>query len=306
VRLVEEGRAAGRIDEYDPTAIFDYQPAYHLVDGLDAVSILTSLGCPFRCTYCASRRLWPVFFQRPPALVVAEVEALHKRFKVRDVAFYDDALLANFHDHLGPILSAIRQQSPRLRLHTPNGLHPRYITPEVARELHASGFETLRLSLETIDPARGKDSGGKVTPEQFERALKNLRAAGFADRQLETYVLVGLPGQIPDEIVDTMLFVHGLGARIKTAQYSPVPGTTDFERAAAEVPALREEPLLHNNSILPLRRSLTYEDLGRIKSLRQMLNHALDEGINVMGTDRISRALRRNIVKREKGMEAAP
>jgi len=243
--------------------------------------------------------LCPVFQQRETGEVVEEIDTLRRRHGIRDVAFYDDALLMGFDDHLGSILSALRNRSRQLRFHTPNGLHPRYVTDRVARELRAAGFETLRLSLETTDPERQRDSSGKVETEEFEAALANLRAAGYEDRQLETYVLVGMPGQTPDEIVETMLFVHGLGAKIKTAQYSPIPGTPDFERAAAENPRLRDKPLLHNNSILPLRRSLSYDDLAHLKSVRQTLNHAIDQGINLLGPSRVAGAFRRSIARRE-------
>ncbi len=40
----------------------------------------------------------------------------------------------------------------RLRFHTPNGLHVREIDEECALMLKETGFRTIRLSLESIDP----------------------------------------------------------------------------------------------------------------------------------------------------------
>ncbi|MBM4079972.1 MAG: hypothetical protein FJ278_09755, partial [Planctomycetes bacterium] len=90
-------------------------PAYHLMRHLDSVSVLTSRGCPFRCTYCASSTLWPGFQQREPRQVADEIEHHVQRFNVRDIAFYDDALLVNAERHILPILSLVRERGLKAR-----------------------------------------------------------------------------------------------------------------------------------------------------------------------------------------------
>ena len=47
-------------------------PAHDLVPRPYA-AVLTSWGCPWRCTYCASHRLHPSFVQRNPAAVEEEI-----------------------------------------------------------------------------------------------------------------------------------------------------------------------------------------------------------------------------------------
>ena len=65
--------------------------------------MLTSKGCPFRCSYCASSSLYTNFSQRPPDEVIGEIEYYQKDLGVTDIAFYDDALLVNDHNHNGRI-----------------------------------------------------------------------------------------------------------------------------------------------------------------------------------------------------------
>jgi radical SAM superfamily enzyme YgiQ (UPF0313 family) len=60
--------------------------------------ILTSTGCPFRCSYCASSLLYNSFEQRNIDEVADEIEGLY-RLGVRDFAFYDDALLYKADTH---------------------------------------------------------------------------------------------------------------------------------------------------------------------------------------------------------------
>ena len=49
------------------------------------------------------------------------------------------------------ILNELIRLDIDLRFHTPNALHVREITPDMAQLLHASGFRTIRLGFETSD-----------------------------------------------------------------------------------------------------------------------------------------------------------
>jgi radical SAM superfamily enzyme YgiQ (UPF0313 family) len=232
----------------------------------------TASGCPYRCTYCASHRLQPEFVQRQPEAVVEEVVACARR-GIRDFAFYDDALLLNAERHLRPILEGILSRGLDVRFHTPNGLHAQGITPGLACLMRQAGFETVYLSLETIDATRQTATGGKVDTRSFGQAIACLRAAGFSPRHLGAYVLAGLPSQPLGEVEDGVRFVHGLGVQAKVALFSPIPGTPDGDRALPR----HADPLLHNNTVYPYLLGEAYaEELQRIKLLAKEGNAALE------------------------------
>lgn len=233
--------------------------------------LLTAWGCPYRCTYCASHRLQPAFLQRPPVAVVSEILVCANQ-GVRDFAFYDDALLLNAEGHLVPILEGVLSQGLAVRFHTPNGLHARGITPELARLMRRAGFETVYLSLETVDTHRQGATGGKVNTGLFVRAIADLQAAGFGPRQLGAYILAGLPGQPLSEVEETVRFAHGLGIQAKLALFSPIPGTPEGDRALPP----EADPLLHNNTVYPyLMGEEHVRQLQRIKLLAKEGNAAL-------------------------------
>jgi molybdenum cofactor biosynthesis enzyme MoaA len=230
--------------------------------------------------------------------VADEIES-YVRSGVRDVAFYDDALLLRAGDHLLEILRILEDRRVRARFHAPNGLHVRMITPEVARALRAGGFETLRLSFETASETRQKDSGGKVDSQDLRTGVETLLAAGFARRQMEVYIMFGLPGQHVGEVVDTIAFVHTCGGRVKLVQFSPIPGTPEFERSATAHPALRAEPLLQNKTAFhQLGGPLGLRTYEALKLAINTLNAANDAG-RTLGGRELSRALR--FLRTEKG-----
>jgi tRNA A37 methylthiotransferase MiaB len=211
--------------------------------------LLTSKGCPFHCSYCASNLLSPEFEQRETGEIIPIIRCFYDR-GVRDFAFYDDALLYDADKHIKPLLASIIANGFAVRLHAPNGLHARFIDEDVAVLMKRAGFRTIRLSLETIDRDRQRKSGGKVTNSDFARAVKLLKRAGFSKDQLGAYLLYGLPGQPLDEVEDAVGFVKSLGVRVHLAEFSPIRGTTSWDELVRKNTIASDlDPLLTNNTV---------------------------------------------------------
>ena len=244
-------------------------PALDLGRRLAHVPLLTSRGCPFACAYCASRYLQPRMLKRSPASVTAEILHWHQTHAVRDFAFYDDALLVDAENHLLVILEELARRGATLRFHTPNGLHARFITPEVARWLKRANFATLRLGVETAAPG-GHRLDQKLQEGELEAALKYLQEAGFRRDEIGVYLLLGLPNQEDAEVAASIRRVRELGATPVLALYSPIPGTALWPEALAASPYdLEDEPLYHNNSLFPCWPTFSWERYTHLKRLAQ-------------------------------------
>jgi radical SAM superfamily enzyme YgiQ (UPF0313 family) len=244
-------------------------PAFDLQSSIPYVPILTGQGCPFRCAYCASRFLNPRRRRRSPDHVVEEIAYWHAEYAVLDFAFYDDALLIDAEDHIMPILEGVLTRGLEVRFHTPNALHIRPLSREVARMLFRGGFKTIRLGLETafFDGRHKMDS--KVGPDEFEQAVDHLKTAGFKGEDLGAYLLYGLPGQDPAQLEKSINMVKACGVRPILAQYSPIPHTELWPAAVrASRYDLEADPIFHNNSIFPCQKEpFSWEKLGYFKGL---------------------------------------
>jgi len=213
------------------------------------IPLLTSTGCPFRCPYCASSILYENFEQKDIKEVLNEIEGVYY-FGVKDIAFYDDALLYRADIHIKPLLKEIIKRNLLLRFHTPNGLHARFMDEELAKLMKYSGFKTIRLSLETVDIKRQLETGGKVTNEELERAVFYLKKAGFSSQEIGVYIMYGLPEQSLDEVKAGVDFLKKLKVRIHLTEFSPIKGTFYWQELVKKgVIDDNLDPLLTNNTI---------------------------------------------------------
>jgi len=242
-------------------------PSFDLYPHLDYVCIATSRGCPLKCTYCASPFLSNGFVRRDPLKVVEEIEHWTAKYQVNNIAFYDDALLIEPPKHFIPMMKGLINKGIHCNFHTPNAIHIREIDREVADLLFRGGFKTIRLGFETSDEATQVKTGGKVDNEEFRQAIKYLKRAGYSGEEMGVYIMIGLPGQRVGEVEESIAYVKETGARPMLVEYSPIPHTTLFEKAKRMSKFdLENEPLFHNNSILPCQwEGFTMTDYKRLK-----------------------------------------
>lgn len=244
-------------------------PALDLQRTVGFVPLLTSSGCPYRCPYCAVGLLAPHRQRRAAEEVLAEIHHWHRRFGVRDVVFYDDALLAEAETHALPLLEALVRARLPLRLHTPNALHVGQITMELARLLREAGFQTLRLGLEMADDGGSERLDAKVRRGEFQTAMSHLHRAGFGPLEVGAYLLVGLPGQREQDVRLSIAAVHACGATPVLAYYTPIPGTALWQQARASSRYdLEADPLFTNNAVMPCQQApFDWAPLSRLKQL---------------------------------------
>lgn len=225
-------------------------PLYELMDEHKVLPIMTSRGCPFRCTYCASNIFYPDFHQRDPVEVFEEIMYYRRKFGTRNFVFYDDALIFNSDSGIKSLLRIIKSHGEKFKFYTTNGIHTRFIDMELALLMKETGFTDIRISLETSRPDIQTLTGGKVNNSDVKRAVTILKEAGFEKRDIGIYILVGGPWFDLETAKEDVIFVSSLGARAILASYSLIPGTMDYE-AMIEGEIIPEDldPLWHNKAV---------------------------------------------------------
>ncbi|MCK4764324.1 MAG: radical SAM protein [Candidatus Aminicenantes bacterium] len=226
LKLIEE--TGGKVSPYPDFSNIDNlpYPAFELLTNRKTLPLLTSRGCPFDCTYCASNLLSDRFIERRAENIRAEIDYMQDTFGTEHFVIFDDALLVNRRRRFFKVFSEM--QGRGLRFHTPNGLHTGEIDGETAEILFAAGFKTIRLSFESTGASILSKSSFKVTVKQMEQAVENLERAGYKRNEIGVYLLFGFPGQDLADIEEALFFVKDLGVAPHLAYFSPVPGTREF------------------------------------------------------------------------------
>ncbi|MCK4643396.1 radical SAM protein [bacterium] len=252
--------------DYTPDTHLDFPlPDWNIYKIRHAAAVQASWGCVHKCTYCASSRLHPEFIQRDPRSVFEELLELDK-LGFSDIAFYDDAILANSSGHIEKILELIIASELTISFHIPNAVHPEFVSEKNAKLMYSAGVKTVAIGFDTESVQKRQKKKYPV-----EKALEYLLSAGFDPAALWCYLLVGLPGQETGEIIEAMEKIHRLKARIRLAWFSPIPGTKDFEGIEKDA-----GPDYYNNSFYSVvSGTMDRNTQEQLKSKERELNRGL-------------------------------
>jgi hypothetical protein len=228
-------------------------------------------GCPFECTYCLVPKVYGKFRPRSLERSLAELELLVK-LGVKNVAFYDDALLFDAKNVLIPFFNEVIKRNIKVNFHSPNAINARFVTKELADLMVRAGFKCFYLGFESMSKEWQQQTGSKVFSEELAEAVTNLKSAGAEPNNITAYQILGHPKTRVTDLEESMRFVNSLGIRGMLADFSPIPGTPDGELCRKWVDI--DEPLLHNKTAFPVFL-LGFDESNRFKDLQRQLNHSI-------------------------------
>ena len=203
------------------------QPATDHVDGARSFSILTSRGCPYRCTFC-SQSIMPIKWRsRSPESVLAEWKHLVEDMGAQEIGVLDDS--ANIRvKRLEELASSLIEQKLN---HVPwifvNGIRANLASKELLSLLKHAGLKRTAFGVESGDPEILRSIDKKVDHDTIRQAFKNAKEIG-----LETiaFMIIGLPGETRETMQRTIDFAIELDPVIANfSMMTPYPGTKVYE-----------------------------------------------------------------------------
>lgn len=205
------------------------QPATDAVDGARSFSVMTSRGCPYRCTFC-SQSIMPIKWRaRSPESVLAEWQHLVEKFDAQEIGVLDDS--ANIQvDRLEKIADLFIEHGVN---HVPwifvNGIRANLATKELLGKLKQAGLKRTAFGVESGDPDILLSIDKKIDHDTIRQAFKNAKAVG-----LETigFFIIGLPGETEETMDRTIQFACEVDPLVANfSMMTPYPGTKVYEIA---------------------------------------------------------------------------
>ena len=203
------------------------QPATDAVDGARSFSMMTSRGCPYRCTFC-SQSIMPVKWRaRSAENVLEEWRHLVRDRGAQEIGVLDDSanIRMNRLLELSDLLVADKLH------HVPwifvNGIRANLATMELLAKMKTAGLLRTAFGVETGDPEMLQSIDKRINHDTIRQAFRNAKAVG-----LETigFFIIGLPGDTRERMQRTIDFAIELDPLIANfSMMTPYPGTRVYE-----------------------------------------------------------------------------
>jgi len=164
-------------------------------------SLHTSLGCPYKCTFCCinapfgkpSYRMWS------PDAVIREIDILVNKYGVKNIKFVDEMFVLNENHVLG-ICDKIIERGYDLNIWAYARVDT--IKDHFLQKLKQAGFRWLALGIESGSKhVRDGVSKGRFGSEEIIKVVRDIQAAGI--NVIGNYIF-GLPDDTNESMEDTL------------------------------------------------------------------------------------------------------
>lgn len=213
-------------------------PAYHLLPPLSyyhptpasyrklPVGILmTSRGCPFRCTFCDRSIFGNTTRFHSPERVLAEVDWMIGKMGAKEIRFFDDTFTLR-RDRTYEICSGLKRRKKIFPWTCLTAV--KTVTPDLLKTMKAAGCWQILYGLESGDDRMLKELGKGNSVEANRKAIFWARKAGL---EIRGDFIVGTPGETMDSLEKTLQFTLDTGLDYAHFnKFTPFPGTELYRR----------------------------------------------------------------------------
>lgn len=190
------------------------------------VTITTSRGCPFPCTFCVYPQtlMGRGFRSRSVENVVAEMEYIVENFPQAKAIFFEDDTLTVDKKRCTALSEEILRKGLKISWTANSRIGISY---ETMKKMKEAGCRSLCVGFESGSQKILDNMKKKTKPAEMKEFMKNAKRAGLL---IHGCFMVGLPGETKETIKETLQLAKDL--RPDTAQFYPVmvyPGTEAYD-----------------------------------------------------------------------------
>lgn len=247
-------------------------PAYHMFPmekyhsygwfnlGRKFSTMITSRGCPFKCTFCQSSQQAQFWRQRSAENVFKEIKLLYEQYGIRHIYFQDDEFCVN-HQRVIDICNKIRESKMDLVWECLTRVN--HVDDELLSAMASGGCKTILFGVET-----GYDEGFKkinkpITREMVVNAVRIAQKYGIMTRV--TFIM-GFPWEGKEEMRQTIDFAKEVNADLTYFNVlNPYPETSIYneiiEKNLFEQPENYDMHIIHGTDPLIRTEKLTAKEL---------------------------------------------
>lgn len=240
------------IPNLDDIPMFPYELFNH--PKYDMGFIISSRGCPYKCTYCSQRIMTGTTYRyKSIERIIEELDTLIKRFGQDQIAFFDDNFCVQ-RSRVVNLCNAIIEAGLDKKCAFFVQTRADNFTPDIVPIMAKAGFKAVGFGLETGVNRLAEIIGKGETVEQHLEAVELAKKHGM---ETSLFMIFGLPTETKEDRETSSRVVQS--ANVEASKYNnliPYPGTPMFD-SVKNGDRIHIEPSWSNfNSSLSVTRSI--------------------------------------------------
>ncbi len=195
---------------------------------LPTADIVTSRGCPNRCTFCAVHNLWGHSWRmRSAENVLTEIDELVNKYQIKHINVQDD----NFNiskSRIIEICQKIVERKYNITLSANSGVYVPALDEKVLTWLKKAGFRHIRMCIESGNQeVLDKIIKKRIDLSKIKNIIDVCQKIGL---KTEGAFMFGVPGETIASMQQTLKFANSLGFnRVKKFIFQPFPNTELYD-----------------------------------------------------------------------------
>lgn len=232
-----------------------FMPNMHNARYKSCLTILTSRGCPFNCSFCAARIVSGKKYRMHSAeYVLEEMQMLKANYNARQLIITDDTFTIN-HARLEDICKGMIDKKINLAWFCFSQVNT--VSREILKLMKKAGCYNIGFGLESSDETILKKMGKPILPSKAKEVVDTANKLGI---KTQAFYILGSPGETKTQMEDTVKFSREVNSTL--AFYNmlvPYPGTKEFDYFFSSIPlnaidwekfvAVGEECVIKNSDV---------------------------------------------------------
>lgn len=186
--------------------------------------MITSRGCPYKCGFCFKSYSDTVNRTHNPKRIVDEIEKCIKKYKIKEVMFYDDTFTLK-REHVEGICNEILKRGINIKWEGPTRLNA--VDKKLLKLMKRAGCFRLRYGIESGDPRILRIMRKGISLDMAKRVFRWSREAGI---ERFAYFIIGYYSDTEESMRRTIDFAKELDPDwVMFTAATPLPKTNLFE-----------------------------------------------------------------------------
>jgi len=218
---------------------------------------MLSRGCPFKCIFCCSPRLWHQKIRfRPVDSIVKEIKSIIKVYGIRQFRIQDDTFTINH-----SFIENLTKELEKLNIYYRCSTRASAIDDYIAQPLYNSGCREVGFGVEVADDNVLRKMGKATSVATMYKAIKILKNHSI---KVRCFFMMGLPYDSYETMQKNIDFIENSDIdHLTVNNLIPFPGSAMYDNMVKyNIRGIKKKTCMNIASHLPLVPNILRMDIS--------------------------------------------